>query len=181
MKTVKVYRLLRKSLTLNWSELFIDFLFYWVLERRKSSFRCESKIAKSDCWLRRVRPSAWNNSAPTGRIFVKFDIREFFENLSNKNQVSLKSAKNNEYFKRRTFHLVVFLTTGPKPLPKQAFHIVRSRASSFKWEYPLLPLRSSSSFQRLVPRLPVTSISPFVFSSITCTEGSFYAKCDQSS
>jgi hypothetical protein len=25
-----------------------------------------------------VRPSAWNNSAPTGRIFTKFDIRFLF-------------------------------------------------------------------------------------------------------
>jgi len=40
---------------------------------------------------------------------------------------------------RPTFiHLVVCPTTGPKPLPKRALHIVRSRASSFKWEYPLL-------------------------------------------
>jgi hypothetical protein len=30
-----------------------------------------------------IRPSAWN-SAPTGRIFMKFDIEEFFENLSMK-------------------------------------------------------------------------------------------------
>jgi hypothetical protein len=37
---------------------------------------------------------------------------------------------------------------------------VRSRASSFKWEYPLLSLRSSSSFIRLLPCLPVTSIPP---------------------
>ena len=29
-------------------------------------------------------------------------------------------------------HLVVCLMTGPKPLPKRALHIVRSRASSFK-------------------------------------------------
>jgi hypothetical protein len=28
-----------------------------------------------------VRLSAWNNSAPTGRIFMLFDIRLFFENL----------------------------------------------------------------------------------------------------
>ena len=27
-----------------------------------------------------VRPSAWNNSAPTGRIFMKFDIRVFLKN-----------------------------------------------------------------------------------------------------
>jgi hypothetical protein len=26
-------------------------------------------------------PSAWNKSAPTGRIFMEFDIRGFFENL----------------------------------------------------------------------------------------------------
>jgi len=29
-------------------------------------------------------------------------------------------------------HLVVCLMTGPKPLPKQALHILRSRPSSFK-------------------------------------------------
>jgi hypothetical protein len=28
-------------------------------------------------------PSAWNNSAPTGRIFMKFDIWVFFENAEN--------------------------------------------------------------------------------------------------
>jgi hypothetical protein len=43
-------------------------------------------------------------------------------------------------------HSVVFLTLGPKPLPKPALHIVRSRASSFRCEYTLLSLRSSSSF-----------------------------------
>jgi hypothetical protein len=31
-----------------------------------------------------VRPSTWKNSAPTGRIFMKFDIWVFFENLSRK-------------------------------------------------------------------------------------------------
>ena len=57
--------------------------------------------------------------------------------------------------------------TGSKPLQKQALHKVRSRASSFKWEYPLLSLRSSSSFLRLLPRLPVTSLPPFIYPSIT--------------
>ena len=37
-------------------------------------------------------------------------------------------------------HSVICLTTGPKPPPKRCLHIVRSRASSFKWEYPLLSL-----------------------------------------
>jgi len=31
-----------------------------------------------------VRLYAWNNSASTGQIFVKFDICVFFENLSRK-------------------------------------------------------------------------------------------------
>ena len=59
-------------------------------------------------------------------------------------------------------HLVVCFTTGPKSLPKRALHIVRSRASSFKWEYPLLSLRSSNSFIRLLPCLPLTSIPPCI-------------------
>jgi len=64
----------------------------------------------------------------------------------------------------KLFILSVFcLTTGPKPPPKPCLHIVRSRASSFKWEYPLLSLRSSSSFLHLLPRLLATSISPFIF------------------
>jgi hypothetical protein len=75
-----------------------------------------------------------------------------------------------------SFHSVVCLTTGPKPLPKGALHIVRSWASSFKWEYPLLSLRSSSIFLRLLPRLPVTSISPFIVPSITCCRRHFLRK-----
>ena len=42
-------------------------------------------------------------------------------------------------------HSVFCLTKGPKPPLKRFLHIVRSRASSFKWEYPLLSLRSSLS------------------------------------
>jgi len=59
---------------------------------------------------------------------------------------------------------VVCLTTGPKPLPKRALPIMRSRASSFKLDYPLLSLRSSNSFLRLLPCLPVTSIRPLYLS-----------------
>jgi hypothetical protein len=62
------------------------------------------------------------------------------------------------------------------PLPKRALHIVRSTASSFRREYPLLSLRSSSSFLRLLPRLPVTSIPPFIFPSITCCRLQFLRK-----
>jgi hypothetical protein len=41
---------------------------------------------------------------------------------------------------------VICQTTGPKPLPKQFLHLVRSRASSFKWEYPLLSPRISHTW-----------------------------------
>ena len=73
-------------------------------------------------------------------------------------------------------HSVFCLKTGPKPPPKRFLHIVRSRASSFKWEYPLLFLRSSSSFLCLLPRLLVTSIPPFIFPSITCFRRQFLRK-----
>ena len=78
-----------------------------------------------------------------------------------------------------TFHFIhsVFcLTTGPKPLPKRALHIVRSRAPSFKWEYPLLSLRSSSGFLSLLPRLPVTSIPHYIFPSKTRCRRHFLPK-----
>jgi hypothetical protein len=73
-------------------------------------------------------------------------------------------------------HLAVCLTTCPKPLPKRTLHIVRFRAFSLRCEYPLLSLRSSSSVLRLSPRLPVTSIPPFIFPSITCCRSQFLHK-----
>jgi hypothetical protein len=75
-----------------------------------------------------------------------------------------------------SIHLLVCLTTGPKPLPKRALHTVRSRAYSFKWEYSLFPWRSSSRSLRLLPRLPVTFISPFIFPSIICCRRQFLRK-----
>jgi hypothetical protein len=70
----------------------------------------------------------------------------------------------------------VWLTTGPKPLPKRFLRTVRSRASSFKWEYPLPSIRTSSSFLRFLPQLLVSSISPFLFPSITCFRKQFLRK-----
>ena len=51
-------------------------------------FRSVHKIARSGYELRHVRPSvrlsAWNNPTSTGRIFIKFCICVFFENLLRK-------------------------------------------------------------------------------------------------
>jgi len=40
------------------------------------AFRRIKNIVKSDCWPHNVSMclSAWNNSAPTGRTFMKFNI-----------------------------------------------------------------------------------------------------------
>jgi hypothetical protein len=78
--------------------------------------------------------------------------------------------------KNLLIHLAVCLTTGPKPLSKRALYIVRSRASSFRCEYPLLSFWSSSSFLRLLPRLPVTYIPPFIFPSVTCCRRMYVRK-----
>jgi hypothetical protein len=37
---------------------------------------------KKDSFVLSVCPSAWNNSAPTERIFMKVDITVLYENLS---------------------------------------------------------------------------------------------------
>jgi hypothetical protein len=45
-----------------------------------------------------VRPSAWNNSAPTGRIFMKFNIRVFLEDVWRRHiEVALKYDKTKRY------------------------------------------------------------------------------------
>ena len=49
--------------------------------------------------------SAWNNSAPTGRIFRKCDILVFFWKYVEKIQFSLKSDKNNAYFTWRPMYI----------------------------------------------------------------------------
>jgi hypothetical protein len=79
-------------------------------------------------------------------------------------------------YSMRFIHLAVCLTTGPKLLPKRALHIVRSRTSSFRCEYPFPSWRSSSSFLLLLHRLPVTSIHHFIFPSVTCCRKQFLRK-----
>jgi len=40
-----------------------------------------------------VRPSAWNNSAPTGQFLIKYDVTVFFRITMEKIQVLFKSDK----------------------------------------------------------------------------------------
>jgi hypothetical protein len=62
-----------------------------------------------------------------------------------------------------------------KAFSKWALHIVWFRASSFKWEYPLLYLISSSSFLHFL-RLLVTSIPLFIFRKVNCCRRQFLCK-----
>jgi hypothetical protein len=54
-----------------------------------------------------ARRSAWNNSAPTGRIFHEILCLSNFRKTVQKIQVSLKSDKNNGYFAREMFQTKV--------------------------------------------------------------------------
>ena len=57
------------------------------------------KFAKSDYQLCHVRLSSWNNSAPTGRIFVKH--LNIFPKSVAKIKLSIKSEKYTAYFTGR--------------------------------------------------------------------------------
>ena len=99
------------------------------------------------------------------------DVKTTNKQSQQKDTVQLKGNAFHSFI-----HLVACLTKGPKPLPKRALHIVRSRASSFKWEYPLLSLRSTNSFLRLLPCLSVTSIPPCIFPSVNRCRRQFLRK-----
>jgi len=64
---------------------------------RRDRKNCERRRSATSCLSFRssVRPSPRNNSAPTGRIFIKSDISVFFEKSVGKIQVSLQSDNNN--------------------------------------------------------------------------------------
>ena len=52
-----------------------------------------------------VRPSAWNKSAPTGRIFKEILYLKIFLKYVEKIAVWLKSDDNNRYFTRRPIYI----------------------------------------------------------------------------
>jgi len=107
---------------------------------------------------RNVKSNKSNTNSPQTGYYHTQTIWHLCHLLPSTQNKQIASSHTLGHLKSKFIHLVVRLTTGTKPLPKRALHIVRSRASSFKWEYSLLSLRSSKSFLRLLPRLPVTSV-----------------------
>ena len=67
------------------------------------SQKCDRRLLASSCLS--VCPSAWNNSASTGRIFMKFLYMTIFRKSVEKIQVPLKSDKNKGYFKWRPMYI----------------------------------------------------------------------------
>jgi hypothetical protein len=53
-----------------------------------------------------IHPSAWNNSDPTKRVFMRFDMWAFFRKSAEKVQVSLKPDKNNGYVTWRHYDIM---------------------------------------------------------------------------
>ena len=75
---------------------YVIIYFYWSpLYQKKSDrtkrlvlFRNVRTVAKSACYLRHVYHSTRISAAPTSRIFVKFDVEDFYENPSRKSRTS---------------------------------------------------------------------------------------------
>jgi len=74
--------------------------------------------------------------------------------------IRLLSQDNVHKYHHHHHRSVVCLMTVPWPLPKPVLHRVRSSASPFNFQYPLFPLRPSSSCLRLLPLLHTSSIVP---------------------
>jgi hypothetical protein len=74
-----------------------------------TSIRLLRKIAKNNYKLRRVclsvRPSTWNKSAPTRRIFTNFTIWEFFVILSRKPRFNSNLTKIRFMYVKTWIHL----------------------------------------------------------------------------
>jgi hypothetical protein len=67
------------------------------------------------------------------------------------------------------------------PFPMRVLYSVRSSSSSFNLQNPLVSLRSYSSYLRLLPRLPVTSLLPSLTFSKVIQKTLPYASYNQSS
>jgi hypothetical protein len=57
---------------------------YWKIAKLFNFCHLKKLVRPETFGPHHVCPSAWKNSASTGRIFMKFDISTFFEDLSRK-------------------------------------------------------------------------------------------------
>ena len=94
----------------------------------KTRFTLYKRLGGLQCWYGQAR-KFWLPS-PTGiRSLDRFAI-----------PTALSRPTLMEPYITLTIHSAVCLTTGSLPLPHSVLHIVRSGASSFKFQYPLLQI-----------------------------------------
>jgi hypothetical protein len=88
---------------------FSQYLILKIFWKSLKKFRVLSKSDKNNVMpvCLSVRPSAWNNSSPTERIFTKFDIWWFIWKSLEKFRVLSRSDKNNGHFTWRLTYVYV--------------------------------------------------------------------------
>ena len=94
-----------------WSDMYILLLFTLIIFVTESKWLCcvllfvfsllgmFAELQRATVsFIMSVRPSTWENLAPTEQIFIKFDIFECFWKTAMKIKISLKCDKNNRCF-----------------------------------------------------------------------------------
>jgi hypothetical protein len=118
-----------------------------------NKFHSFKELNIRSCWICKNHFTTWDNYSCRVVKLYAWNIVTGTYNSKGRNNIML-TLRHTAFI-----HSVICRTTAPKSLPKRALHIVRYRASSFQWGwYPFFSLSSSSSFLRLLPRLPVTYI-----------------------
>jgi hypothetical protein len=103
-----------------------------------------------------VRQSDWHNSAPTGRIFMKFYIWVFFEKYLEKMQVLLKSNEKKGYFTWRPIGHICLKTS------RSVLLRMRNVSDVVVVEVKKFVLRSMT-FSKIVPCRDNISLHPSIF------------------
>jgi len=103
---------------------------------------------------------------------VVLEKRETCPPFQNRKVISLSSSPHPSYYSfihsvYSFIQVVLCLATCPQPLPKPVLYILWRSASAFNFHYPLISIMSSNSCLPLLPSVPITSILPSIFSSIT--------------
>lgn len=95
--------------------------------------------------------------------------------LRNKEDEITSDREGQSLKQARFIHFVVCLQVH-NLFSKLVLHTVRTTASSYHFQYPLVSLSSSSSCLRHLPRLSVTYILPSILHLITCIRRQFLRK-----
>ena len=120
----------KQQLKLGYSDFLLPYTLHFILRRVR-------KIAKATIrfvMCLSVRQSARNNSAPTQRIFMKFHIWVFFENLSRRLKFHSNLKKLRVLYIKTDVHLLYIKTDAHLLYIKTDVHLRQYLAEFLKWE-----------------------------------------------